>query len=221
MGYALKTRDGSYITRPISHPATDEQVKAQLAALLEEGGIEVSGSSSARDNLINAIDIEYGRINGEASYYFLRIPRCDLAGNRVTPKVALTSTDGNPMSAKCSALTFAQREKTAVCINAGLFNTGKYVSSRARWPEGALVINGVDKTIYKVLETDTADLSGKYTTTVTEDDGDYGGTFYEQTDSDGNIVTHYPWMVSDMGTAIGDSECYPLLIDANGDLQTL
>lgn len=38
-----------------------------------------------------------------------------------------------------------------------------------------------------------------------------------KTDSSGN---KYPWMDDDMGTAISDTECYPLCIDKNGKLST-
>lgn len=37
MGFVLKTKDGQYITRPISHPATDEQVETQLRKLIDDG----------------------------------------------------------------------------------------------------------------------------------------------------------------------------------------
>ena len=95
------------------------------------------------DALSAAVSIEYGRLNGATSYYFLRIPRYDLNGRRVSPKVALTSADGSVDGSKASALTFAKREHTSVAINAGLFNTN------TKKPEGQLVIGGVDRTVYK------------------------------------------------------------------------
>lgn len=95
------------------------------------------------DALSAAVSIEYGRLNGASSYYFLRIPRYDLNGRRISPKVKITSADGSVDSTKVSTLTFAKREHTSIAINAGLFNT------ITRKPEGQLVINGVDKTVYK------------------------------------------------------------------------
>lgn len=175
MGYLLKTPDGKTIVRPVSYAATDEQVYTQLKRLASEGHL----SYTDRDLLVNAINIEYGRLNG-SSYYLVRIPKYDLAGNKVSPKVAITSVDGSTDGIKYSALDFARREKTAFCINASLFNT------KTMKPEGQLVIGGVDKTTYK-------------------------------TDSSGN---QYPWMDNDMGTAISDTECYPLCIDKNGNLST-
>ena len=175
MGYLLKNKNGKIINRPVNYAATDEQVYAQLAKLAAAGKI----TYIARDLLANAINIEYGRTNG-SSYYLVRIPQYDLAGNKVTPKVAITSVDGSIDGAKYSALDYARREKTAFCINASLFNT------KTLKPEGQLIINGVDKTTYK-------------------------------TDSNGN---KYPWMDDDMGTAISDTECYPLCIDSSGKLST-
>ncbi len=175
MGFLLKDKNGKIISRPVNYAATDEQVYAQLAKLASAGKI----SYTARDLLTNAINIEYGRTNG-SSYYLVRIPQYDLAGNKVTPKVAITSVDGSIDGAKYSALDYARREKTAFCINASLFNT------RTLKPEGQLIINGVDKTTYK-------------------------------TDNNG---AEYPWMDDDMGTAISDTECYPLCIDSSGKLST-
>lgn len=44
MGYYLLTSRGQYITRPITHPATDEQVSAQLKALSENGELDLDNS---------------------------------------------------------------------------------------------------------------------------------------------------------------------------------
>lgn len=237
MATVIKDKDGNLIVRPISHVATDKQVKSQLQALIDDGQlvnqeiynntynqtISISQSDiSARDAIINSIDIEYGRINKEASYYFLRIPKYDINGNKITPKVALTSSDGEPKSPKMSAMNYAKTKGLAICCNAGLFNTGSRTSSRKQWPEGPLVIDGIDKTIYKVTAEYTGDKSEfNYYTDVTSTDKDYGGSYYVQTNSSGVQVTSYPWMVSDMGTKISSTECYPLLIDANGDFCTL
>ena len=39
MSIALKTRDGRYITQPISHPATDEQVTNAIKNYFDENGV--------------------------------------------------------------------------------------------------------------------------------------------------------------------------------------
>lgn len=177
MGYILKDKSGRIIAAPSSYSATDAQVYRQLCKMADEG--KLASSYDSKELLVNAINIEYGRLNG-SSYYFVRIPQYDLAGKKVTPKVAITSVNGSLDGAKVSALDFARREKTAFCVNASLFNT------QTIKPEGQLIINGVDKTTYK-------------------------------TDSSGN---KYAWMDSDMGTAISNTECYPLCIDKNGKLST-
>lgn len=177
MGVILKDKNGKRILAPANYAATDEQVYTQIKKLSDEGNL-VSGYSS-RELLVGAITVEYGRLNG-SSYYFVRIPQYDLAGKKVTPKVAITSVDGSTGGAKASALDYARREEVAFCINASLFNT------RTLKPEGQLIIDGIDKTTYKV-------------------------------DSLGG---QYPWMDDDMGTAISDTECYPLCIDASGKLST-
>ena len=48
MGYLLKTKDGQYITRPISHPATDAQVRAQLLSLSQSGNLAVQSTQNAK-----------------------------------------------------------------------------------------------------------------------------------------------------------------------------
>lgn len=127
---------------------------------------------------INSIDVEYGRINNEASYYFCRIPKHDTNGNIYTPKVVIPSADGTetPTNKKLSALAYAKQFNVPFCINAGLFTAGQNNDR----PLGALVINGVDKSWYT---------------------GNNGTTCY----------------LAEEGV-IGENECYPLLIDADGKL---
>lgn len=48
MGYLLKTKDGQYITRPISHPATDAQVRAQLLSLSQSGELSMQSTQNAK-----------------------------------------------------------------------------------------------------------------------------------------------------------------------------
>ena len=138
MTYILKSKDGKLICRPVNYAATDEQVYKQLIKLAAAGKL----SYTPRDLLVNAITVEYGRLNG-SSYYLARIPQYDLAGNKVTPRVAITSQDGSADGQKYSALDYACRENTAFCLNASLFNT------KTLKAEGQLVINGVDMTTYK------------------------------------------------------------------------
>lgn len=129
--------------------------------------LDFASQDTGRLNAIATIGIEYGRYNG-SSYYLLRIPKKTVDGKQITPKVAITSEDGAVDNTKVSALTYAQREKTVVCINAGLFNTS------TMQPQGQTIIDGVS-------------------------------------------MTNTP-MTDDMGAAIADDECYPLCIDANGNL---
>lgn len=143
--------------------------------IYDVNGIERSGVG---DSIISSISIEYGRLNNESSYYFVRIPKYDINGNKITPKVALTSADGTTSGTKVSTLNYAKRENTSFVINASLFNTS------TKKPEGPLVINGVDMTTYK---------------------------------TNSNTGEQYAWMDSDMGSTISSTECYPLLINANGD----
>lgn len=141
-------------------------------AFYDGNGNKVSTESGAKgidkEIAIASIDIEYGRYEG-ASYYLCRIPKYATNGKRIAPKVAMTTTDKVSVSGtKCSALTFAQREKTVFCVNAGLFKLG------ALTPEGQVIIDGVS-------------------------------------------IANTP-MTSDNGSAIADDECYPLCIDADGNL---
>lgn len=124
-------------------------------------------SNAKKLNAIASIDIEYGRVS-ESNYYLIRIPKYTIDGKRFMPKVAITSADGSVSGSKISALDYANRENTVLCINAGLFNTGTLQ------PQGQTIINGVS-------------------------------------------VTNTP-MTDDMGTPISDDECYPLCIDADGNL---
>lgn len=91
---------------------------------------------SIREKAIASLDVEYGRYEG-ASYYFIRIPKYTIDGKRLTPKVAITSANGSVSGTKVSTLTFAKREETVFCLNAGLFKLG------ALTPEGQVIINGV------------------------------------------------------------------------------
>lgn len=110
-----------------------------MAKLYYGNGKEISIGEIERLKAIASISIEYGRAN-DASYYLIRIPKYDISGKRITPKVAITSADGNVDGSKVSALTYAQRENTIFTLNAGLFNTS------TMQPQGQTIINGVSMT---------------------------------------------------------------------------
>ena len=54
MAIVLKDKSGNYLTRPVSHPATDEQVKEQLKVLASEGFLESNA------NVVKLMDEMYG-----------------------------------------------------------------------------------------------------------------------------------------------------------------
>lgn len=99
----------------------------------------VSTVETGNNAIIQATDIEYGRYKG-SSYVFVRIPRMTNAGVPVRPKIALTSLDGSLTGSKRSALSFAATNKTAVTMNAGLFDVVNMV------PVGQTIIDGVSVT---------------------------------------------------------------------------
>lgn len=120
---------------------------------------------------LTSIDIEYGRHNG-ASYYLVRIPRHTTGGKKITPKVAMTSTDGSLEGSKTSALTFAKRQNAIFTINGGIFN----INTTYWHPHGQTIVDGVS--ITNELNPDS------------------------------------------FGSAISEAECYPLCIDADGNLSS-
>lgn len=99
----------------------------------------VSTVETDNDAIIQATNIEYGRYKG-SSYVFVRIPRMTNAGVPVRPKIALTSLDGSLTGSKRSALSFATTNRTAVTMNAGLFDVTNMV------PVGQTIIDGVSVT---------------------------------------------------------------------------
>lgn len=88
---------------------------------------------------LSSINIEYGRTDN-ADYYFLRIPAMTNNGEKIRPKVSLTSADKTLNGTKSSALVFAEREKVAVTLNAGLFDTSTLL------PQGQTIIDGISIT---------------------------------------------------------------------------
>ena len=94
-----------------------------------------------RNGAVASIGIEYGRAH-DASYYICRIPRYDINGNRIFPRVALTSADKTLSGAKVSTLTFAKREDVIFTINAGLFQ----MDTAQLTPHGQTIIDGMSVT---------------------------------------------------------------------------
>lgn len=101
--------------------------------------ISVSSGSGGTDReiAVASVNIEYGRYEG-TSYYLARIPKYAVNGKRITPKVSMTTPNGISTSGtKVSPWTFAKREKTVFCVNAGLFKLSGVT------PDGQVIINGV------------------------------------------------------------------------------
>lgn len=107
------------------------------AAVLIKGN---NGLTTLRNIAIQSIGIEYGRANG-TSYYIARIPKHAVNGMRITPKVRLTSANGEVGTSSAdytSALTYAKTKGSIFTINAGLFKiSGDYT------PHGRTIVDGV------------------------------------------------------------------------------
>lgn len=101
--------------------------------------ITVENQDNEKNNAISSISIEYGRING-SSYYLIRIPKYTIDGKRLTPKVAITSEDGEVSGTKSSALDYAKKHNLVFTLNAGLFNT------QSMTPQGQTIVNGISMT---------------------------------------------------------------------------
>jgi len=101
--------------------------------------IVLNDENTAKVNAISSINIEYGRIN-DSSYYLIRIPKYTIDGKRLTPKVAITSEDGEVDGTKNSALDYAKKHNLIFTLNAGLFNT------QSMKPQGQTIVNGVSMT---------------------------------------------------------------------------
>lgn len=99
-----------------------------------------SSLASLRNISIQSISLEFGRANG-TSYYIARIPKYAVNGLRITPKVRLTSVDGqlgSSIADYTSALDYAKRKGSIFTINASLFKiNGDYA------PHGRTIIDGV------------------------------------------------------------------------------
>jgi exopolysaccharide biosynthesis protein len=133
--------------------------------------IEVGATGLEKNSTMDAISIEYGRINN-TNYYFTHIPRYTNEGKLFTPKIAMTTADGKVGSNIVSALTYAKRENKVFTINGGIYNTSTYV------PHGQTIVNGVSLT----------------------------------NSLDKNTFSN--------PSSVSDTECYPLCIDAFGNLSS-
>ena len=89
-----------------------------------------------KKDAINSISVEYGRLRG-ASYVFARIPKTTNTGKILSPKLALTSSDGSLSGTKRPTLRYAKDNDTIFAVNAGLFNMSTVE------PVGQLIIDGV------------------------------------------------------------------------------
>ena len=153
----------------INFARTDNAILTEedFAELRKICTIERHEGDGKREGAIQSISVEHGRYEG-ASYVFARIPKTANNGERITPKLHLTSDDGSIGGAKKSALAYARANNCIFTINAGLFNVTNMQ------PVGQTIIDGV-------------------------------------------VLVSEP-MHDDNGSPISDIECYPLCIDANGDL---
>lgn len=130
MGLVLKDRNGNYITRPISHPATDKQVREQLEVLAEEGKI----SSGALDQFIQNTDIDYEYDSDTgANYTIIRVYKNRVDGKKQYPFVY--APNGANAGTK-STLDLVNDEGWLLAINAGVFNTS------TKKPDGIVIQNG-------------------------------------------------------------------------------
>lgn len=105
---------------------------------VESNTIKLAAKEEITDkkDAINSISVEYGRLNG-ASYVFVRIPKTTNTGKILSPKLALTSSDGSLSGTKKSTLRYAKDNDTIFSVNAGLFNMSTVE------PVGQLIIDGV------------------------------------------------------------------------------
>ncbi|WP_273729184.1 phosphodiester glycosidase family protein [Leuconostoc mesenteroides] len=92
--------------------------------------------TTEKKDAINSISVEYGRLSG-ASYVFVRIPKTTNTGKILSPKLALTSSDGSLSGTKRPTLRYAKDNDTIFAVNAGLFNMSTVE------PVGQLIIDGV------------------------------------------------------------------------------
>lgn len=94
-----------------------------------------------KNDVRNQINIEYGRVNN-TSYILARIPKILSNGEKLIPKVRLTTDDGtlNNTETIKSALNYSRKNNSILVINGGIFNTENKI------PFGQTIIDGVSIT---------------------------------------------------------------------------
>lgn len=131
MGFKLMTKDGRCLTRPITHPATDEQVREQLRLLAQEG---IQTGSSDMTAFLENVDIDYGfDAASNANYTVIRVYKNRLDGTKQYPFVY--APNGAAAGTE-STYDLAVREGWLLAINSGVFDT-----STLR-PDGMVIQNG-------------------------------------------------------------------------------
>ena len=122
MGYVLKTKDGQYITRPITHPATDEQVSAQLKSLSESGELNLDSSLLA-SNWAKSIQTE---VFGDESLG--DVPVAWEIG-QIDNNTGAATGDSQKMRIRCTKIVALQP------VLVTFFNTSKYKYARYFYDE--------------------------------------------------------------------------------------
>ena len=123
---------------------TMAQYEAVADTIPDGSLICITDSSSTLNALrnigIQSISFEFARTT-DTSYYIARIPKYAVNGMRITPKVRLTSADGQVGSSESdymSTLEYAKTKGSIFAINAGLFKiSGDYS------PIGRTIVDGV------------------------------------------------------------------------------
>lgn len=132
MGYRFTTKDGIYITRPITHPATDEQVRAQLEQMAQAGTLSSGG---ALGDFLDNVDVDYGfDADTNANYTVIRIYRNKLDGTKQFPFVYAPNGAG---AGSMSTYELVMKEGWLLAINGGVFDTSTIK------PDGVVIQNGV------------------------------------------------------------------------------
>lgn len=132
MGYRLVTKDGTLITRPITHPATDEQVRAQLELMAQAGTLPSGG---ALGDFLDNIDVDYGfDADTNANYTVIRVYQTKLDGTKQFPFVYAPNGAG---AGSMSTYELVMKEGWLLAINGGVFNTSTIK------PDGVVIQNGV------------------------------------------------------------------------------
>lgn len=131
MGFKLMTKDGRLLTRPITHPATDEQVRTQLRQLAQEGSLT---GNTALGEFLDNIDVDYGFDGAtNANYTVIRIYKTRLDGTKQYPFVLAPGGSG---PGTMSTYDLAMRDGWLLAINSGIFDTNTLR------PDGVVIQNG-------------------------------------------------------------------------------